>query len=153
MVIDIKRSGLVKVRLVACGYSQVPGIDFAEVFSPVCNDATFRIVLILMIVWGLDSLIFDVITAFLTGNLEEEIYMECPEGMVHNSDEVLLLKKTIYGLVQASRQYNKRFNDVLVNKLGFQQCRADRCLFYKKDDNGIVIVLTYVDDNLCVGHH
>ena len=121
-------------------------------FSPVCNDVTFRIVLILMIVWGLDSLIFDVITAFLTGDLEEEIYMECPEGMAHNPDEVLLLQKTIYGLVQASRQYNKRFTDVLVNKLGFKQCRSDQCLYFKKDDNGIAIVLTHVDDNLCVGH-
>ena len=120
-----KGSGMARSRPVACGYSQVPGIDFTEVFSPVCNDATFQIVLILLIVWGLDSLIFDVITAFLTGNLEEEIYMECPEGMAHNSDEVLLLQRTIYGLVQASRQYNKRFTDVLVNKLGFKQCRSD----------------------------
>ena len=88
---QIKHMGTFRARLVACGYSQVPGIDFTEVFSPVCNDITFRIILILLIVWGLDSLIFDVITAFLTGNLEEEIYMECPEGMAHNSDEVLLL--------------------------------------------------------------
>ena len=102
--LEIKRSGVFRARLVACGYSQVPGIDFTEVFSPVCNDVTFWIVLILMIVWGLDSLIFDVTAAFSTGNLEEEIHMECPEGMTHNLDEVLLLQKTICGLVQASRQ-------------------------------------------------
>ena len=92
----------------ACGYSQVPGDDFTQHFSPVCNDVTFRVVLICMIVWGLDALIFDVVTAFLTGELEEEIYMECPEGMDHEEDEVLLLLKAIYGLVEASRQYNKR---------------------------------------------
>ena len=124
-VFEIKRSGVFCSRLVACGYSQVPGVDFSEIFSPVCNDVTFRIILIIMIVWGLESLIFDVITAFLTGELEEEIYTECPEGMEYRGDEVLLLQKTIYGLVQASRQYNKRFTDVLVNKLGFKQCRAD----------------------------
>ena len=101
-VLEIKRSGVFRARLVACGYSQVPGEDFNEVFSPVCNDVTFRILLICMIVWKLDALIFDVTTAFLTGDLEEEIYMECPEGLEHEDDEVLLLLKTIYGLVQAS---------------------------------------------------
>ena len=151
-VFEIKRSGVFRARLVACGYSQVPGVDFNEVFSPVCNDVTFRMVIVLMIIWRLEALIFDVTTAFLTGDLEEEIYMECPDGMEHDDDEVLLLLKTIYGLVQASRQYNKKFTDVLVNKMGFRQCRADRCLYYRRNKDGLVIVLTYVDDNLCVGH-
>ena len=150
-VLEIKRSGVFRARLVACGYSQVPGVDFSQVFSPVCNDITFRIVLICMILWKLEGLIFDVTTAFLTGELEEEIYMECPEGMEHEDDEVLLLNKTIYGLVQASRQYNKKFSSIL-RKMGFSQCRSDPCLFYRKNDNGIVIVLTYVDDNLCIGN-
>ena len=101
-VLEIKRSGIFRAQLVACGYSQVPGVDFTEVFSPVCNDVTFRIVLIIMIVERLKGIIFDVTTAFLTGELEEEIYMECPEGLEHMPDEVLLLLKTIYGLVQAS---------------------------------------------------
>jgi Reverse transcriptase (RNA-dependent DNA polymerase) len=74
-VFDIKRSGIFRAILVACGYSQVAGIDFTQVFSPVCNDVTFRVVLICMIVWGLDALIFDVVAAFLTGNLKEEIYI------------------------------------------------------------------------------
>ena len=78
-VLEIKRSGVFRARLVTCGYSQVPGVDFSQVFSPVCNDITFRIVLICMLLWRLEGLIFDVTTAFLTGELEEEIYMECPE--------------------------------------------------------------------------
>ena len=79
-----------------------------EVFSPVCNDVTFRIVLVCVIIWDLDSLMFDVTTAFLTGHLEEEMHMECPQGMEHKDDEAPLLLKTICGLVQASRQHNKR---------------------------------------------
>lgn len=149
-VFDIKRSGIFRARLVACGYSQVAGIDFTQVFSPVCNDVTFRIVLICMIVWQLDALIFDVVTAFLTGDLEEEIYMECPEGLDHEDDEILQLLKAIYGLVQASRQYNKRFTGIL-KAIGFSQCRVDPCLFIRRNELGIVIVLTYVDDNLCIG--
>jgi Reverse transcriptase (RNA-dependent DNA polymerase) len=74
-----------------------------------------------MIVWGLDALIFDVVTAFLTGNLEEEIYMECPKGLEHEDDEILQLLKAIYGLVQASRQYNKKFTSIL-KRIGFAQC-------------------------------
>jgi Reverse transcriptase (RNA-dependent DNA polymerase) len=116
-VFDIKRSGIFRARLVACGYSQVAGIDFTQVFSPVCNDVTFQVVLICMIVWGL----FDVVTAFLTGNLEEEMYMECPEGLEHEDDEILQLLKAIYGSVQASRQYNKKFTSIL-KTIGFAQC-------------------------------
>ena len=150
-VLEIKRNGTFRARLVACGYSQVPGIDFTEIFSPVCNDITFRIVLITMILWKLEGLIFDVTTAFLTGDLEEEIYMECPEGMDHEDDEVVLLNKTIYGLVQASRQYNKKFASIL-KKMGFSQSRSDPCLFIRRNDDGLVIILTYVDDNLCIGN-
>jgi Reverse transcriptase (RNA-dependent DNA polymerase) len=149
-VFDIKRSGIFRARLVACGYSQVAGVDFTQVFSPVCNDVTFRVVLVCMIVWGLDALIFDVVTTFLTGNLEEEIYMECPEGLEHEDDEILQLLKAIYGLVQASRQYNKKFTSIL-KTIGFAQCRVDPCLFIRRNDLGTVIVLTYVDDNFCIG--
>ena len=67
--------------------------------------------------------------------------MECPEGLDCEDDEVLLLLKTIYGLVQASCQYNKKFTDILVNKLDFEQCKADPCLYFKRSQKGIVIVL------------
>ena len=112
----------------ACGYSQIAGVDFSNVFSPVCNDVSFRIVIIFMIVFGLDALIFDVMTAFLNGDLEEEIYMDCPEGLEQEDDECLLLLKTIYGLVQSSRQCHAKFSGIL-KKIGFQQCRSDPCLF------------------------
>ena len=55
-------------------------------------------------------------------------------------------------MLQASRQYNKKFSKVMVNDLGFQQCKSDPCLFYRENEDGIAVILTYVDDNLCVGH-
>ena len=87
-----------KVRLIACGYSQIPGVDFSESYAPVINDVSWRILIISMLVWKLDAKIIDVLTAFLYGDLEEEIYMKCPE--VHKEDEALLLIHLIYGLVQ-----------------------------------------------------
>jgi Reverse transcriptase (RNA-dependent DNA polymerase) len=78
-VFDIKRNGTFRARLVACGYSQVPGIDFTEVFSPVVNKPIFRIILLAQILWGLKANLIDVETAFLHGELEEEIYMDCPK--------------------------------------------------------------------------
>ena len=61
-VFTIKRNGVFRARLVACGYSQVPGVDFSESFAPVVNDITFHILLVAMIAWGLKAKIIDVET-------------------------------------------------------------------------------------------
>ena len=99
-VFKIKRNGIYRARLVAMGFSQIPGVDFTDVYSPVVNDVTFRIVMIAMMVLGLEAIIFDIETAFLLGDLTELIYMDCPEGVEHEDDECVLLTKMIYGLVQ-----------------------------------------------------
>jgi Reverse transcriptase (RNA-dependent DNA polymerase) len=66
--------------LAACGYSQIPRIDFNKSFAPVINDVSFHIILIAKIMWGLQASIIDVETAFLHGKLSEEIYMNAPDG-------------------------------------------------------------------------
>jgi len=80
-IFAIKRNGKFRARLVACGYSQIPGIDFNDNYSPVVNDVTYRVLLILKMLLKLGVRIIDVETAFLYGILEEEIYMECPNGL------------------------------------------------------------------------
>ena len=77
MDFDVKRNGLFKVRLVACGYSQIPGVDFTESDAPVINDVCWRILIIAMLVQKLEAKIIDVSTAFLHGDLDEDIYMLC----------------------------------------------------------------------------
>jgi len=150
-VLKIKRDGVFRARLVACGYSQIPGLDFSEKHAPVINDVAWRILLIAKIVWNLEAILIDVDTAFLYGDLEEEIYMDLPEGLTSFEDECLLLLKALYGLVQGARQWNKKFIAIL-KKIGFQGGNADPCLLIKRGPNGIVIVSVYVDDNFCVGH-
>jgi hypothetical protein len=94
--------------LVACGYSQIPGVDFNESFDSVVNDVSFRIIISAKLLWNLQASIVDVETAFLHGDLQEEIYMNVPKGMSQDDNTCLLLKKTIYGLVQSEREcYNK----------------------------------------------
>lgn len=146
-VFEIKRDGRFRARLVACGYSQVAGVDFNEVYSPVANDVTCRLLLIYSILNGLDTMIYDVQTAFLHGTLSEEIYMECPEGMEHEEDEILLLLKTIYGLVQASAEYYRTYKTTM-EKIGFEVCPVEPCLFKRKRHGKLHLVSVHIDDNL-----
>ena len=149
-VLEIKRSGIFRARLVACGYSQVPGVDFKEIYSPVSNDVTFLLMLICAIRYEWDYLLMDVETAFLLGKLEEEIYMECPEGLEKEEDEILLLQQTIYGLVQSAREFF-RLMVRLLKKEGFQQSAADPCLLIRRDGKGTVMISLYVDDCFVIG--
>ena len=80
-IFKIKRDGTYRARLLALGYSQVPGVDFTDSFAPVVHDVTFRVALTRMMVEDLNCMLMDVETAFLYGEIEEEIYMEVPVGM------------------------------------------------------------------------
>jgi hypothetical protein len=104
--------------------------------------------IILILTEDLEAKIIDVETAFLLGDLEEEIYMLCPE--VHSENEVLLLLHSIYGLVQAARQYYKKFTSSL-RKIGFKGGYPDPCLMYQETPYGICYIAMWVDDCLLVG--
>ena len=156
-VFKIKRDGVYRTRLVACGYSQIPGVDFNEIpYSPVISDVTYRIMLVLSVLNGWTNVLIDVVTAFLHGELgtDEEVYMECPPGLEEIQDvgtgKVLLLQKTIYGLVQAARAFYKKLSSVL-KSIGFKGGYADPCLMSRKGKKGEVHIALYVDDCLCCG--
>ena len=150
-VFKVKRNGVYRARLVACGYSQVPGVDFSENYSPVVNDITLRLLLIAKMVYGLQTKIIDVETAFLYGDLEEEIFMECPRGLEGVTDEdALQLYQCIYGLVQAARQYYKKFIKIL-KSIGFVGGDVDPCLLMQNNEKGLIYVAVYVDDNFLIG--
>jgi len=150
-VFKIKRDGTFCTQLVACGYSQIPGVNFTKNYAPVMNNVMWHILLVAMIVWGLDAIIVDVVTTFLHGDLEEEIYMNLPEGMEGEGNECLLLLKALYGLVQGARQWWKKFVGILKN-IEFKGGFADPCLMIKRSNDGTVFASIYVDNNFCVGH-
>jgi Reverse transcriptase (RNA-dependent DNA polymerase) len=130
MIFKIKRNGVYCARLVAWGYSQVPGVDFQESFAPVINDVTFRILLLMMLTWNLKAKFVDIETAFLHGDLKETIYMEIPKGMEVSVDECLILNKTIYGLVQSAREFYNKLVSALKD-CRFQGSLVDPCLWIK----------------------
>ena len=149
-VFKIKRDGTYRARLVALGYSQIPGVDYTDNFAPVAHEVSFRIALARMMVEKLE-------TAFLYGDIEEEIFMKSPIGMDEidpgsSPEDCYQLKKGIYGLCQAARQFWKKFVDTIKQEsFGFQVSPADPCMLFKENELGICIIIMYVDDMLIIG--
>ena len=156
-VFKIKRDGTYRARLVALGYSQIPGVGYTDNFAPVAHDVSFRIALARMMVEKLDSLVMDVETAFLYGDIEEEIFMKSPVGMDEidpgsSPEDCYQLKKGIYGLCQAARQFWRKFVDTIKKEpFGFTVSPADPCMLFKENNLGICIIIMYVDGMLIIG--
>ena len=156
-VFKIKRDGTYRARLAALGYSQIPGVDYTDNFAPVAHDVSFRIALARMMVEKLDSLVMDVETAFLYGEIDEEIFMKSPVGKEEidpesSSEDCYQLLKGIYGLCQAARQFWKKFvNTVKQEPFGFQVSPADPSMLFKENELGVCIIIMYVDDMLIIG--
>ena len=139
-----------KARLVAKGYSQIPGIDYTDIYSPVVKHTSIRVLLGLVAANNYELEQLDVTTAFLNGELEEEIFMQQPEGFVvpGKEDYVCKLNKSLYGLKQSPRQWYKRFDSFMTSH-EFKRCTRDSCVYYKNcDDGSMIYLLLYVDDML-----
>ena len=139
-----------KARLVARGFTQRKGIDYDEVFAPVVKHISIRILMSVVVKDDLELEQMDVKTAFLHGEIDQPLYMDQPEGYVHdeNKDQVCLLKRALYGLKQAPRQWNRKFNAFMIDH-GFVRSGHDSCVYVKEVSSGeYVYLLIYVHDML-----
>ena len=138
-----------KARLVAKGFTQREGIDYYETYAPVSSKDSLRIVMALVAHFDLELHQMDVKTAFLNGELNEEVYMQQPQGFEIKGKEhmVCKLKRSIYGLKQASRQWYFKFNEVIM-KYGFKENIVDQCIYLKKGGSAWILLVLYVDDLL-----
>ena len=141
-----------KARLVAKGYVQRHGVDYEEVFAPVARIETVRVIIALAASNGWEIHHLDVKTAFLHGDLLEEVYVSQPEGfkVKGREDKVYRLHKALYGLKQAPRAWNIKLKSIL-KELNFEKCSKEPSLFRKKTNGEDLLVAVYVDDLLVTG--
>lgn len=140
-----------KARYVAKGYSQVAGIDYNETFSPTADMTSIRSLMQIAAQYGLELHQMDVKTAYLHAPIDTELYMEQPEGFEVKSETskrlVCKLNKSLYGLKQSGRNWNKMLDDFLI-KNDFSQNPSDHCVYSKQTGGEKIILIVWVDDLL-----
>lgn len=136
-----------KARLVAQGCSQRHHIDYFETYSPVIRHSTIRLILAVSAQMNLIVNHIDIVSAYLNGTLQEEVFMFQPplfEDQKH-PEKICKLEKALYGLKQAGREWNLKIDSVL-HEMGFKRCSADNCVYFKKNEVDFIILGLYVDD-------
>jgi hypothetical protein len=133
----------------AKGFTQREGIDYNETFSLVSCKDSFRIIMALVAHYDLELHQMDVRTTFLNKGLGENVYMAQPKGFIVNGKENMRcrLKKSIYGLKQASRQWSLKF-DRTIKGFGFKENVEDNCIYAKFKNGKYIFLILYVDDIL-----
>jgi hypothetical protein len=141
-----------KARLVAKGYAHKQGVDFDEVFAPVARLETVRLLLALADNGGWEVHHMDVKSAFLNGDLLEEVYVHQPPGFQDpkNAGMVLKLNKALYGLKQAPRAWNAKL-DYELCRLSFRRCEDEHAVYRRRKGDSFLIAGVYVDDLIICG--
>ncbi|GKA78709.1 retrovirus-related pol polyprotein from transposon TNT 1-94 [Tanacetum coccineum] len=141
-----------KARLVIQGFRQREGLDYFDTYSPVTRITSIRMIIAIAALRNLEIHQMDVKTAFLNGDLEEEIYINQPEDFIAPGQEgkVCRLVKSLYGLKQAPKKWHQKFDHTMLES-GFKINECDKCVYVKDTSAGYVILCLYVDDMLIVG--
>jgi hypothetical protein len=140
-----------KARLVAQGFTRRPGVDFNETYSPVMNGITFRYLISLAIQKHLSLQLMDVMTAYLYGSLNSDIYIKVLDGIsipnMNANRNMYSVKhvKSLYALKQSGRMWYNRLKEFLINK-GYLNSDNCPCVFIKKSSTGFCIISVYVDE-------
>jgi hypothetical protein len=147
-----------KARIVAQGFSQRPGVDYDETYSPVVDATTFRYLISFIAHEGLNMHMMDVVTAYLYGSLDSDIYMKLPEGFnFPNANSLesregysIKLNKSLYGLKQSGRMWYNRLSEYLLRE-GYKNDSICPCIFIKGSGSEFAIIAVYVDDINIIG--
>lgn len=136
-----------KARFVVKGFLQEYGVNYRDTYAPVTRAVSIRVILALAASrkWPVEQM--DVTTAFLYGHLQEEVYIEPPEGSTYEGDKVWKLNRALYGLKQAPRAWNQQLTEFMIS-IGLRQSVSDPCIFlsYGDDSQLDCAVAIYVDD-------
>ena len=142
-----------KARLVAKGYHQRQEVYYDETFSLVAMLKSITILLVIAAHYDYEIWKMDLKTTSLNGNLYEDVYMTQLEGFTSkDGSKVCKLQKSIYGLKQASRSWNIRF-DKKIKEFGFSQYRDEAFVYKKVSGSAIVFLMLYVNDILLIGNN
>lgn len=134
-----------KARLCARGFDQVAGVDYEETFAPVAKFQSIRVILALAAHHDLELHQMDVKTAFLYGKLEEDVYLDQPEGYDTKPGMVWKLDKALYGLNQAPRAWYQELHSTLTS-FGFTRTYSDYSVYVRGQGSSYIVVGVYVDD-------
>ncbi|KAI0993879.1 hypothetical protein K3495_g14305 [Podosphaera aphanis] len=145
-VFAIKSDGRFKARLVAQGFSQVYGIDYFDTYSPTLRMDSLRILLAVSAFFDWEIHQIDVKTAYLEGDLEEDVFMKCPEGVT--GTKYVKVQKALYGLKQSGRAWYQKLDEKL-SKLLFRKSDSDHCIYIHTKLQ--IIIGVYVDDLIICG--
>ena len=135
-----------KARIVAKGFGQIEGVDYFEVFAPVLSYKTLRLLITLAAFYDYEIKQIDIVTAFLNAPMNEEVYMELPDGYGSDGNVVRLLR-AIYGTKQAPHSWNDTL-DKQMKACGFNRLRSDACVYIKHK----IIIGVFVDDFIILYH-
>jgi hypothetical protein len=140
-----------KAKLVARGFTQTYRVDYNKTFVPVAKFTSIRCIFALAALEDMEIHQMDVKTAFLNGELEEEIYMEQPQGFVHQGGEHLVckLQKSLYGLKQSPRAWNQKL-DAFLKSIEFMKSEADPSVYIAQVGDVKFFIVVYVDDLILV---
>ena len=146
-VFDVKGDGHKRARLVTQGFSQVEGVDYNEIFSPVVQFESMRLILALAALHNWYMTGVDVHAAYLYGKLDEEIYMRQPKGFIARGQEskVIHLERALYGLKQAGLAWWKELSNSMKD-LGFACLHSDARIFVCREGTRLIMAVVYVDD-------
>lgn len=153
-VFRVKSGDVHKARVTVKGCGQKQGVDYNEVFAPTAKLTSLRLILHLAAELNLEVESIDFVTAFLNGDLDEDIFMEQVPGYEDSNypDHVLKLDKSLYGLKQAPRQWFAKLRDALL-ELGFSECKSDLSIFSKHTGDTIFFIVVFVDDLALVSNN